>query len=210
MGSLKSPGPDGFHPGFYKSTWDITGVAVHNFAREVLRGREVFEKAAEAILVLIPKEAQPPSIRSFRPITLCNVSLKIVTKMIVNRLKAVLKDIVAPNQASFIPGRQSIDNVIICQEVIHSLKYSKAKKGGMILKLDLEKAYDRMEWRFIEETLRDASLPTMMISTIMGLLQKSSCRLLWNGELTDQIRPTRGLRQGDPYLLTYLFSVLNA
>lgn len=108
MGSSKAPGPDGFHPGFFKHTWDMTGSAVHDFAKDILGGKEVFEEAAEALLVLIPKDTKPTSIKGFRPISLCNVSLKIVTEMLVNRLKLVLKKIVAPNQASLIPGRQSI------------------------------------------------------------------------------------------------------
>lgn len=75
--------------------------------------------------------------------------------MIINRLKEVLCDIIAPNQASFMPGRQGIDNVVICQEVIHIPRYTKSKRGRMVLKLELEKAYDMMEWKFVEETLRD-------------------------------------------------------
>lgn len=71
-----------------------------------------------------------------------------MTKVIANRLKLFLNDLVASNQSSFIPGRQSIDNVIIRQEIIHSLKYTQSKKGGMVLKIDLEKAHDMLEWDF--------------------------------------------------------------
>lgn len=70
----------------------------------------------------------------------------------------------------------------------------------MVVKLDLEKAYDRLEWPFVEDTLVDADLPPHLISIIMKCITATCCRLLWNGEVTDPIRPTRGLRQGDPPL----------
>lgn len=65
--------------------------------------------------------------------------------MIVNRLKGVLNDIITPYEASFVLGRQSVDNIVISQEVVHTLRYTRAKKGGKVLKLDLEKIYDRLE-----------------------------------------------------------------
>lgn len=91
-------------PGFFKTTWDIAGAAVNGFTHGILGGKEVSEEEAEALLMLVPKESKPSSIKNFRPIMLCNVSDKIVTKMIVNRQKFVLREIVAPTQASFIPG----------------------------------------------------------------------------------------------------------
>lgn len=80
----------------------------------VLKWEEVPLEATEALLFLIPKEEKPISIRSFRSISLCNLSTKLVTKVIVNQLKVVLSGLVAPNQTSFIPGRQPIDNVVVC------------------------------------------------------------------------------------------------
>lgn len=76
----------------------------------------------------------------------------------------------------------------------------------MILKLDMEKAYDRLEWGFLAETLRDARLLDCLIRVVKSLIRQSHCKLLWNGELMDTIRSTRGLRQGDPCRLIYLFS----
>lgn len=130
MGPWKAPGPDGFQPGFYKKTWTTTGVALHNFIKETLQGKEVPDDALSALLVLIPKVAAPSCLKQFRPISLCNVSVKLVTKVIANRLKLYLKDLIAPNQSSFVPGRQSLDNAIVCQEILHLLRYTQSRKGG--------------------------------------------------------------------------------
>lgn len=160
---------------------------------------EILEEAAKALLVLVPKEIKPTSLKNFRPISMCNVRVKLVTKGILNGLKLLLKEMISPTQTSFILGWQSLDNAIICQEVVHSIRFTKSRNGGMVIKIDLEKAYDRMAWEFVEDTLKDASIPSNNIIVIMNLLRRSSCRLLWNGEQTVRIKLLRGLRQGDPF-----------
>lgn len=84
------------------------------------------------------------------------------------------------------------------------MRYTTTKRGGMILKLDLEKAYDRLEWSFVEETLTDACIPRKLIRVILKIFQGSSCRLLWNREATKDFKPTRRLQQGNPLSL-YIF-----
>lgn len=86
-------------------------------------------EVVEALLVLISEEEMPSTIRGFRPLSPCNVSVKVISKMIVNRLEEMLSEIIYPNQASLIPERQSIDNIVTCQEIVHSLRYTKAKWG---------------------------------------------------------------------------------
>lgn len=94
--------------------------------------------------------------------------------------------------------------MVICQEVVHSLRFTTARRGGMILKIDLEKAYDMIDWDFVEDMLRDAYMRQHIINAIMGILRRSSSRLLWNKEITNKIKHTGGLKQGDP-LFPYLF-----
>lgn len=101
-------------------------------------------------------------------------------------------------------GDQSIDNFMLCQEFIHSLHHNKSRKGGIIIKLDLEKAYDSIEWQFIEEILKDAAIPTKIASVIMRMITSGSCRPIWDGEAANNIKPSRGLYQGD-LLLPYIF-----
>lgn len=118
---------------------------MYKFVHDIFNGVEIQAEAVEGLLVLVPEMTKPRSIKSFRLIVLCNVCVKLVNKVIANIVKTVFKEIITANQSSFVPGRQSMDNVIICQELIQSLRYTKARKEGMIKMLDMEKAYDRME-----------------------------------------------------------------
>lgn len=89
-------------------------------------------------------------------------------------------------------------NVAICLEIIHKLGNKKGRKGGMILKIDMEKAYDQIEWEFVANTLREAGIPSTLSSIMMECVTNSQFRLLCNGETTEIISPSRGMRQGDP------------
>ena len=81
--------------------------------------------------------------------------LKCNNKTLANRLKKIMQSRIGPNQSSFVPGRQITDNIIIYQEVLHSMRKSKVGKGIMLIKIDLEKAYDRLSWPFIRHPRND-------------------------------------------------------
>ena len=104
--------------------------------------------------LLILSLTRPETIHQFRPIGLCNTLYKTMTKLLVQRLKPFLSDLIHPFQSSFIVGRKASDNVILTQEIIHSMTISKSKQGLMALKIDLEKAFDRLEWNFIHHVLK--------------------------------------------------------
>ncbi|KAG7591715.1 Zinc finger CCHC-type [Arabidopsis thaliana x Arabidopsis arenosa] len=204
MGRFKAPGPDGFQPVFFQDCWDVVGESVTKFVLDFFSTGQLPEETNDALMVLIPKVGKPETIKQFRPISLCNVLFKIITKSMVMRLKKVMPKLIGPAQSSFIPGRLSVDNIVVVQEAVHSMRRKKGRKGWMLLKLDLEKAYDRIQWDFLEDTLKAANLPDKWVSWIMSCVVGPSMTLLWNGEKTSPFKPARGLRQGDP-LSPYLF-----
>lgn len=160
----------------------------------------------DALVVLIAKVLKLEKLTEFRPISLCNVLFKTITKTMVLRLKKVMPKLIGPAQSSFIPGRVSTNNIVVVQEAVHSMRRKKGRKGWMLLKLDLEKAYDRVRWDFLEETLMVAGLSEEWRQWIMQCVVNPSMTILWNGEKTKSFKPSRGLRQGDPlspYLLFF-------
>jgi hypothetical protein len=156
---FKAPGPDGFHPIFFQRFWHIVGDSITAYLEEIFQKRTIPQKLNETLVCLIPKVGKPKLIQQFRPIGLCNTIYKAITKVLVNRLKPYLSDVVHPLQASFVPGRKASDNVILVQEIIHSMTLSRSKIGTMAIKIDLEKAYDRLKWSFIRRTLQHFNLP---------------------------------------------------
>lgn len=115
MSPSKAHGLDGFNAQFYQRTWSITGREVISFVKNLQQTYGMPPGIAEALLVLIPKVECPSKIREYRPISLCNVIYKLITEVIANMLKDVWSVLISSNQASFVPRRQSIDNVLVCK-----------------------------------------------------------------------------------------------
>ena len=115
--------------------------------QEFFGDRNLLKELNATFLVLIPKILGADSLDKFRPISLCNSFYKIIAKVLTSRLLKILPLIISPQQTGFVPGRQILDSIVLVHEVIHSLEVG--KKEGFLLKLDLSKAYDRVDWKFL-------------------------------------------------------------
>ncbi|XP_074302488.1 uncharacterized protein LOC141634059 [Silene latifolia] len=168
MHPLKAPGPDGMNGLFFQSYWHEIGPQVTASVLEILRGNVSPERLNKTNIVLIPKKKAPDKIRNFRPISLCNVVYKLVSKVLANRLKMFLGDVVSENQSAFTPGRLITDNILTAFEVFHFMKNNRQTDGYMALKLDMGKAYDRVEWVFLQRVLLTMGFDTGWIQRVMA------------------------------------------
>lgn len=150
----KAPGPDDFNPAFYHKCWPLVGEEIF---RECVRwlSEGVFPTNLNCTnVVLIPKCESPQSTKDLHPISLCNVIYKILSKVLCNRLKKVLPELVDKAQSAFISGRTIQDNILIAFVTIHMMKgKTKGKKGDVALKIDISKAYNRVDWGYLRDVL---------------------------------------------------------
>jgi hypothetical protein len=202
---LLAPGPDGFSFLFYQTFWDLIKPDLVALFRSFEKGELDLARLNYAMITLIPKENDAKHLKKFRPIILINCSFKIFTKAMNNRLLLVADRLIASNQTTFIKGRFILESVMAAHEIIHEV--ARKKEKGVILKLDYEKAYDRVNWDFLEEMLRSRGFGEVWRSWIRKVVRGGSICVRMNDVNGAYFKIGKGLRQGDP-LSPLLFNLV--
>ena len=183
MHPTKAPGPDGMSAIFYQKYWNIVGCSITNMVLHVLNGNMSMACLNKTNIALIPKINNPKKMADFRPISLCNVVYKLISKTIANRFKALLPNIISENQSAFTSDRLITDNVLVAFELMHFLNHKNVgKEGYMAAKLDMNKAFDKVEWCFVKAIMEKLGFSVLLYFEVyhLGVLlyfNKWSC--LW-------------------------------
>ncbi|XP_074270865.1 uncharacterized protein LOC141594771 [Silene latifolia] len=202
---IKAPGPDGYTSKFYKDAWNVVGNDVTRAVQDFFNYRRILKQINSTNMTLIRKCERPQNVTQLRPVACFNVIYKAISKILCSRLGSILPDIVDQNQGAFIKGRSILENILICQDLIRLYNRPTISPRCMF-KIDLQKAYDTFEWKFINQLLDALNFPLQFKELVMQCVSTASFSLSLNGENFGFFQGKRGLRQGDP-LYPLLFTL---
>ncbi|XP_077228465.1 uncharacterized protein LOC143861422 [Tasmannia lanceolata] len=201
----KSSGPDGFNASFYRSFWYLLGdefiAAIKNF----FKSGKLLKSVNATFLSLIPKGPDTFSPSHYRPISLYNFLYKTITKILANRLRSVISNLICPSQSAFIRGRQIQDNILLTHDLLHRF-HLPSPSPAMCLKINLAKAFDNVNRQALLSFMAKQGFNSTWLGWIEECILHSSFSILVNGSPQGYFNFSNGLRQGDP-LSPLLFSI---
>lgn len=200
-----APGCDGLNSKFFLEVWGLIKCDIYSAVHQFFE-HGVFCKAINCTnITLIPKAANVDSVKGYGPISCCTILYKIIAKVLANRLQSVIVDLIDPAQSGFILGRQLVDNVMLASELVKGYG-RKGLSPRCMIKIDLKKAYDSVEWPFMEFMLSELGFPARFTQWVMTCITTISYSVLVNGKLIPPFKAGKGLRQGDP-MSPFIFSL---
>lgn len=201
----KAPGPDGLISAFFKATWEFIGEEVTTSIKKFFAMNFLPATANSTILFLVPKFPGATKISDFRPISCLNTIYKVISRIVVKRLKPVLSALILPSQTSFVQGRLLVENTTLAGELINGYHKNKGEKR-IAIKVDIAKAFDTLSWEFLFSCLEGLGFPERYIRQLKACVCTTSFMVGYNGNVHVYFKGKRGLRQGDP-LSPYLFVI---
>lgn len=192
-----APGPDGYSGCFFQSAWNVIQNDVHNAIVAFFGRAELTKFYTHTCLVMIPKIGSPQYFTNLRPISLCNVSSKIISKILNTGLSLILPKLISSNQFGFIRGRSISENILIDQEIINDIR--KPNSGGNVaIKLNMAKAYDRVSWTYLCVVLRKMGFCEIWIDLIFRYISNNWYSIIVNGRRHGFFKSGKGFKQGYP------------
>jgi len=201
----KASRPDGFTFNFVHKFRDLIKVDVWHVVEESMTLHWLLPSLNATFIALIHKEEHSITPDKFRPIALYNFIYKVISKVIASHLKLLFPLLISPEQLGYVEGWQIIDDIILTHEIIHSLKHN--KKIGMLLKINLFKAFDKLSWIYIQKMLTAFGFFPPWVRWVMNLVSSTFFSILVNGIHSSPFHPSRGIHQGDP-ISPFLFVLM--
>ncbi|MCH92961.1 RNA-directed DNA polymerase (Reverse transcriptase), partial [Trifolium medium] len=190
-------GPDGYSGHFFQTYWDIIHHDVVASIQSFFLTGKFIPNFNSSLIILIPKTSGADTIAQFRPIALANFQFKIITKILADRLSLIASRIISTHQRGFIPGRHISDCVIVTSEADNVLS-RKSFAGNIALKIDIQKAFDTIDWLFLLDVLHKFGFGNTFCDWISEILHSARLSVLVNGKSVGYFNCDRGVRQGDP------------
>ena len=196
MAKGKAPNHDGLPIEFFQCFWNTIGGDYRKMLQKGMEEGAFQEGVTKGLISLIPKEGDSRDLNYWRPITLLTASYKVFAKTLQLRFQPMLRDVISPEQTTFLPLRFILDNIVLTQDTLHWAKTS--RQPTIFLKLDFSKAYDKFSWTFLFSTMRQLNISDTFIKWVKLLFVNASAAVNLNGNPGASFKIERGVRQGCP------------